>query len=141
MQASKIASAAVAIVLVAGSACAESFNLICKGQRSQTVDGGPMKGTPTVDAFRIDLASNHWCRADCSAVLSITKIDSNEITLLDGEILKSKDVTATVTLQINRRTGDIREDSESSGVFGHVQSWKAGACTRAPFSGFPSQKF
>lgn len=133
---------AAALVATPAAAATDQFDLVCTG----TVKTAPRGAASAINTrYRVDLAAKSWCRDDCAEVRTIEAVT-------DGEIVfeqRGQDVNAQpwVRHTVDRTSGAWKDFLSTPDVQGrNVFSpglWidAVGACTTAPFSGFPTRRF
>ena len=132
----KLAVWVATVSLVCGAAHGQQFDLICTGKTESTFKNFPTRTRDWADTLRVDLTDGRWCRAECAEVIPIERQD-------DGRIVFRNYVSSIsmAGLSVNRRTGELDEDSIGDGALGHVTSFTSANCVKAPFTGFPLPRF
>lgn len=127
----KLAPLAAALVATAGTASAEQFNLVCKGEFTSGTER-----KPSLNVYRLDTGLRRWCRENCDRTHPILSINDNEYRLL-----AVRDAEMSGDLTINRRTGELYEAwTIKLGPVPFGTLTKA-TCEKVPFTGFPAAKF
>ena len=117
------------------AAAASAFNLSCDVERHTMQMVGPVTAPTRVTlTYRIDLAMGRWCEGECRETSSIAVLDDQHIVLTN---IGSK-TAAFDRLIINRESGSFEWATGYVGAWSRVDK---GFCTRATFTGFPTQKF
>jgi hypothetical protein len=122
------------------SEVAARFNLVCSGTLMSGKLGqwGMDSQRPFSQTYRVDLAHKRWCTEECRTTSSIVEITPQKI-LFERE--ERGELNDTITF-VNRENGAyesrLRSGLIGSEVFVVVMQ---GTCKRAPFTGFPAQRF
>ncbi|MBN8849312.1 MULTISPECIES: hypothetical protein [unclassified Sphingomonas] len=107
----------------------DKFGEICVGTETISSEKQPEKMVPYSMTFSIDLASGHYCYAECKAwqTHKISDATSNPIKLADVRGAPTERL-----LTFDRRTGKLT-DHQVVTLFGKVEGFTTATCQAAPF--------
>lgn len=117
-----------------------AFNLVCEGsERSiDMIDGEQTR--PWKQTFRIDLAKQRYCSAECAEPIAIAEVTPLRIRLSDSDdddgVLRTTSST-TINRQDGSYSGYFRISRGRDVRSTSLTSWH-GHCDKAPFTGFPA---
>ena len=112
---------------------AAAFNLVCTGVQT-TVEGGHTRQEGFARVYRMDLSRNRWCAEACTETLSFIEVTPETITFSRVNIPSPR---VEAWLSVSRESGTLH-----GAMNGPNMTWAVTArCERAPFTGFPVQRF
>lgn len=122
----------LALFSATAAAAEQQFDLVCKGQYRERVNG---TWKPNEARFRIDLSAQAWCTEDCKEVRKIASVETGKIVLIRSD--PTNRLSPSALHEIDRVTGVYKGYVSGNGTFWEEES----ACTSEPFSGMPTAKF
>lgn len=142
MSVNKLATVMVGIAtamtsIAANAQLSQKFDLYCDIQWTGTGRSFEDAEKKPTKNYRIDLDKMLFCDHDkCNSVSKLNNVNENFIIFNFEE--RDEEFGSWSNESVNRRTGEYFH-GYGSRTWGRVTG--KGACRRAPFSGFPSQKF
>jgi hypothetical protein len=121
------------------AAQSQAFDLNCKINRMAAYDGG--KPTQLLDepidaSFRIDLTEGRYCSGECKETKPIYRVTQTTIIL---DFVRTPDDKGSERIEkVSRESGSYVSQLWYDGQTSMVT---LGACSPAPFTGFPKRKF
>lgn len=111
-----------------------AFNLICTGTHFMRPISDGLRafpaGEPFTRVYRIDLRDGRYCVDRCETTERLVDVSTSEI------VFQSAEQSQTNT-EVSRETGRY----SSTTLIGNSILMYSGQCERAPFTGFPQQRF
>ena len=112
------------LLFSSGAIGADQFDLICTGQ----VESQGSRPEPISRRYHVDLATNQWCYNECT-IRQLAEVNSSQIVFEETKSAFRGDPEARLDY-VDRTTGRW--------AF-FTSFWQGeGACSRAPFTGFPT---
>lgn len=131
--------AACAVPAIA-AAQATQFNLLCSGTLTSSSVLNAERVEPYSSLYRIDLATQKWCEAECKALHDISSIQPAQLTLEERKTDTLSEKSLFLNM-IDRETGAhkvlVTSSTPRDRLSARSLHWE-GTCEPAPFTGFPT---
>lgn len=109
------------LLLTVAAAQPQQFDLVCTGRLAT--------GAPITERYHIDLATNQWCKEDGCTIKPLAEVNNTQIVFEQTNAAYPGDPSRSLDYA-DRTTGKWA-------FFNRIWTGE-GACTPAPFGGFPT---
>lgn len=113
-----------------------AFNLVCTLTSGSSYSERDKSAKPEIAEMRIDLETKRFCIAECEETLPIQEVTPSHIVLFNAKTGAGKE---RFSWTISRETGRFSATERAEN--GDFISLVGGSCYKAPFTGFPPQRF